>query len=100
MDKGRLIMEQGLVIYFGSLAVLALFFLAGITLSYFNKNKESTKRGVMIVSFNLLFVLTVMCIGVSGAYLSFSGNGSLQPVVDPIKQTRDLGLEKPTPSLK
>jgi len=89
-------MENGLLIYFGSLAVLALFFLAGITLSYFSKNKESAKRGIMIVSFNILFVLTVICIGASGAYLSYTGKGSLQPVLS--EQIQDLGLEKPTPA--
>lgn len=72
-------MEQGLGIYFGSLVVLALFFIAGIMMSYLNKDKESAKRGFMIVTFNILFVITVMCIGASGAYLSFTGKGSLQP---------------------
>lgn len=81
-------METGYLIYFSSLAVLAFFFLGGTILAYLSKNVPA--RGFRIIVFNLLFVITVICIGASGAYMAINGQGmgiNTPPVIEQLKRS-------------
>ena len=73
-------MEMGLMIYFSALVMLDVFFLGGVMFAYFS-NKEAKTRGLRIVIFNILFVLTTMCIGGSGAYMAYDHRENVRAVI-------------------
>ncbi len=74
-------MEMGLMIYFSALVMLDVFFLGGVMFAYFS-NKEAKTRGLRIVIFNILFVLTTICIGGSGAYMTFQKQENVRSFIE------------------